>query len=79
MFAGTNYKYSTKYICQRVCYTYCVNEGRMDMKEDYRKKKRSIRLLKDTRPSPIVTDPQGCYTGRPLEAYEQPVQDADDL
>ena len=28
---------------------------------------------------PIITDPQGCYTGRPLEQFEQPVQDADDL
>ena len=29
--------------------------------------------------SPIITDPQGCYTGKPLETYEVPVQDADDL
>ena len=35
--------------------------------------------LGEIRPCPIVTDPQGCYTGRPLEQYEQPVQDADDL
>lgn len=28
---------------------------------------------------PIVTDPQGSYTGRPAEAGEVPVQDADDL
>lgn len=27
----------------------------------------------------INTDPQGSYTGRPEEAYEKPVQDADDL
>ena len=33
----------------------------------------------EVKPCPIVTDPQGCYTGRPLELYEQPVQDADDL
>ena len=25
------------------------------------------------------TDPSGSYTGRPVEAYEKPVQDADDL
>lgn len=24
-------------------------------------------------------DPQGSYTGRPSNAYEEPVQDADDL
>ena len=27
----------------------------------------------------IVTDPMGSYTGRPVEKWEQPVQDADDL
>ena len=27
----------------------------------------------------IVTDPFGSYTGRPVDAYEKPVQDADDL
>ena len=31
------------------------------------------------RPSPIITDPQGCYTGKPIEKFETPVQDADDL
>lgn len=25
------------------------------------------------------TDPYGSYTGKPLEKYEKPVQDADDL
>ncbi len=28
---------------------------------------------------PIITDPQGSYTGRPLQTEETPVQDADDL
>lgn len=27
----------------------------------------------------IITDPNGSYTGRPLEVNETPVQDADDL
>ena len=27
----------------------------------------------------IVPDPMGSYTGRPIEKWEQPVQDADDL
>lgn len=31
------------------------------------------------KPNPIITDPQGCYTGRPIEAWDTPVQDADDL
>lgn len=28
---------------------------------------------------PIVTDPNGSYTGKPSDAEEKPVQDADDL
>lgn len=28
---------------------------------------------------PIVTDPNGSYTGRPVDPAEKPVQDADDL
>lgn len=30
-------------------------------------------------PAPIVTDPNGSYTGRGENPYEKPVQDADDL
>lgn len=33
----------------------------------------------EQKPNPIITDPQGCYTGRPIETWETPVQDADDL
>ena len=33
----------------------------------------------EVRPTPIISDPQGSYTGRPIENYEMPVQDADDL
>ena len=46
------------------------------------KDKKEIRLpgpMENVKPCPIVTDPQGCYTGRPLELSEQPIQDADDL
>lgn len=28
---------------------------------------------------PIITDPNGSYTGRPRDLDEKPVQDADDL
>lgn len=51
------------------------------MKEN-KKEKTDIMLpapMGEVKLCPIVTDPQGCYTGRPLELYEQPVQDADDL
>ncbi len=27
----------------------------------------------------IITDPNGSYTGRPLDITERPIQDADDL
>lgn len=27
----------------------------------------------------IVTDPNGSYTGRPIDQNEMPIQDADDL
>ena len=27
----------------------------------------------------IITDPNGSYTGRPIDPKERPVQDADDL
>lgn len=27
----------------------------------------------------IITDPQGSYTGRAIDVWETPVQDADDL
>ena len=30
-------------------------------------------------PAPIVTDPNGSYTGRGMDLHEKPVQDADDL
>lgn len=30
-------------------------------------------------PAPIVTDPNGSYTGRAKDPFEKPVQDADDL
>ena len=51
------------------------------MKKEYDQKKKQIlpSPMGDVKPCPIVTDPQGCYTGRPLEVHEQPVQDADDL
>ena len=27
----------------------------------------------------VIADPNGSYTGTPIEAFEKPVQDADDL
>ena len=42
-------------------------------------KKQEEKDKKDMRTKPVITDPQGSYTGRPVERYETPVQDADDL
>jgi hypothetical protein len=47
--------------------------------DEKRRKTQSFDFDGRLRPTPIITDPQGCYTGRPLELNEQPVQDADDL
>ena len=58
----------------------CAPEG--DYMKQIKKEKSNNVLpvpMGAVKPCPIVTDPQGCYTGRPLELYEQPVQDADDL
>ena len=52
------------------------------MKKEYKSSAKRIVLpspLGSVRPCPIITDPQGCYTGKPLEMMETPVQDADDL
>jgi hypothetical protein len=49
------------------------------MKERNGKKIPPVLPIVDIKPTPIITDPQGCYTGRPIEKYETPVQDADDL
>lgn len=34
---------------------------------------------KDNFKDKIITDPNGGYTGRPLDKNEKPIQDADDL
>ena len=58
----------------------CMRKENMEfMKEREQKKWILPSLMGDLKPCPIITDPQGCYTGRPLEQSEQPVQDADDL
>ncbi len=52
----------------------------MKKEQDLRKKRIILPSpLTQARPCPIITDPQGCYTGKPIEQYEMPVQDADDL
>lgn len=38
---------------------------------------RGIPIVSD--PAPIVTDPNGSFTGRAKDPYEKPIQDADDL
>lgn len=37
----------------------------------------TVQRMMDEQPSP--TDPQGSWTGKPMEPDEMPVQDADDL
>ncbi len=51
------------------------------MKKDGYEKKTVLRpkAPDQVQQCPIITDPQGCYTGKPIEQWETPVQDADDL
>lgn len=49
----------------------------------YRKEQSWVEAIRGnpivTDPAPIVTDPNGSYTGRSADPYEKPIQDADDL
>jgi hypothetical protein len=46
------------------------------MKKTNSKAKKVVEALKNTGKK---TDPQGSYTGRPLNKNEKPVQDSDDI
>lgn len=77
---GKLYVYSkTTSVCVYHTKTLYVERRINDMKENKNRKWILPSPMGDVKPCPIVTDPQGCYTGRPLEQSEQPVQDADDL
>lgn len=39
----------------------------------------AVRKNLEKLPTPIITDPNGSYTGRPKDPTERPIQDADDL
>ena len=43
----------------------------------HRKKKKAVEQIVNLPPS--ATDPNGSYTGKPMDESEVPVQDADDL
>lgn len=47
--------------------------------EQRKKVKKVIPPLPQINTFPIITDPQGSYTGLTLEPEETPVQDVDDL
>ena len=51
---------------------------RIRKKKEFPKIPAVWKKLQDS-PVPIVTDPNGSYTGRPMDPYERPIQDADDL
>lgn len=38
-----------------------------------------VKTMHETAQEPISTDPQGSWTGTPLNENEEPVQDADDI
>ena len=47
------------------------------MKKQKPQKNETVRKIVNEPPS--TTDPQGSWTGKPTEAWETPVQDADNL
>ena len=40
---------------------------------------REVKAMKEKKKEKIVVDPNGMYTGRPIDPDERPIQDADDL
>ena len=40
---------------------------------------REVSKMKEEKKEKIVIDPNGMYTGRPIDPDERPIQDADDL
>ena len=44
-----------------------------------RKTERGGENMKEEKKEMIVVDPNGMYTGRPIDPDERPIQDADDL
>lgn len=63
----------------------CVHNSRkgLNMKENKKKQKKTITnnatVNAIINQEPSDTDPNGSYTGKPLDQNEVPVQDADDL
>lgn len=49
------------------------------MREDEKKIALPISIREKFLQPPIITDPNGSYTGRPVDPDERPIQDADDL
>jgi len=46
---------------------------------DCEKLKGEVNAMKEEKKEKIVSDPNGMYTGRPVDRDEKPIQDADDL
>lgn len=51
----------------------------MEKKQEKKGKQKKDKLEAILRMGPDPADPQGSYTGRPVNVRETPVQDADDL
>ena len=51
----------------------------MDKNKQHKSKHRKVKSVKIAESSKIKSDVQGSYTGVPVESYERPIQDADDL
>ena len=59
-------------------YHFCFKKAIM-ISSSREKLKGEVRKMKEEKKEKIVVDPNGMYTGRPVDPDERPIQDADDL
>ena len=62
----------------KIVYHYCFEKAIII--SDFREKlNMEVMSMKEEKKEKIVADPDGMYTGRPIDPNEHPIQDADDL
>ena len=59
-------------------YHFCVKKA-IIISSSREKLKREVKNMKEDKKEKIMVDPNGMYTGRPIDPDERPIQDADDL
>ena len=59
-------------------YHFCVKKA-IIISASRAKLNREVKNMKENKKEKIVADPNGMYTGRPIDRDEKPIQDVDDL